>query len=151
MEKVDVTWKRKLFLRPRCKIAVKLSKMQLCFTSISSTLRTPSIFRAWWILAPWVPIAKPMRSSLTLNSSENPAELWSLVASKVRAASSVLLCETELLKISKNKNEKDFAPWSQEVLSNQLNQINWIKSIESNRLNQINLIKFPFIKKILSD
>ena len=49
----------------------------------------------------------------------------------------------------KNKNEKDFAPSSQEFLSNQFHQIiyisfefiNFILSISSNKFNQINLIK----------
>ena len=48
-----------------------------------------------------------------------------------------------------NKNERNFAPGSQEVLSsqlnqiqsNQLNQINWIKSMGSNQLYQIIFIK----------
>ena len=39
--------------------------------STISMLVIPSTLRAWWILAPWAPIARPIRSSLTANSSVN--------------------------------------------------------------------------------
>ncbi|CAN8021168.1 unnamed protein product, partial [Ixodes persulcatus] len=71
--------------------------------STSSMPVTPSSFRAFWMLAPWAPMASPIRSSRTLNSSTKP-ELEcsrvlsrsdgrgrSLLTSSCLAASSVLL------------------------------------------------------------
>jgi hypothetical protein len=55
-----------------------------------------------------------------------------------------LICQVSSMFI--NKKESDFSPWSQEVLSNQSNEINWIKSILSFILfyviNFISLVSF---------
>lgn len=48
-------------------------------SSPNSMAVTPGTFRACWMLAPWVPIASPIRSSRTVNSSWKAAASCLLV------------------------------------------------------------------------
>ncbi len=72
---------------------------------------TPGTFLACWMLLPWVPIARPMRSSLTVNSSWN-AEASCFVLYKQRFSHfnpGLILSEPHTSHINNQENQSERA------------------------------------------